>query len=227
MGGPVAEAERNTGESDGNDPQENGAANAAGHQDGDENESSGGEKDLRVGSFAQADEGGGIGDDDFGVAQTDEGDEEADARGGAVLEAIGNAVDDLFADFGESEDEKKQAGKKDDTESGLPGNAAAEDYGVGEVGVEGHPGREGDGIVGPNAHNERGERGGNASGEENAVNGHAGFGEDARVDDDHVGHGHEGGEAGEDFAADSGVIFLEMKDAVEQTVPSLIKGAPL
>ena len=227
MGGPVAEAERNTGESDGNDAEENGAANAAGHQDGNENESSSGEKHLRIGSFAQADKGGGIGDNDFGVAQADEGDEKADTGGGAVLEAIGDAVDDLFADVGEREDKKEQARKKDDAESGLPGNAAAEDDGVSEIGVEGHARSEGDGIVGPNAHNERGERGGNASGEENAVNGHAGFGEDARVDDDHVGHGHEGGEAGKEFAADSGVIFLEMKDAVEQTVPSSIKGAPL
>jgi len=53
---------------------------------------------LRVGNFAETDEGGGVGDNDVGVAQADEGDEEADAGGGIVLEAIGNAVDDLFAD---------------------------------------------------------------------------------------------------------------------------------
>ena len=114
--------------------------------------------------------------------------------------------------------QKEQAGEKDDAEGGLPGDAAAEDDGVGEVGVERHAGSEGDGIVGPESHDERGDRGGNAGGEENALDGHAGFGEDARVDDDDVGHGHESGEAGEEFAADGGVIFFEMKNAFEQTV---------
>src|SRR5947208_4910518 len=218
MGGPVTKAERNTGKGDDDDAEENGAADAAGHQDGDEDESGGGEKDLGVGSFAKPDEGGGIGDDDFCVTQTDEGDEQADAGGRAVLEAIGGADDDLFAHFGEGEEQKKEAGHKDAAESGLPGNDAAENDGVGEVGVEGHAGRESDGIVGPQAHDEGGDRGRNAGGEEDAFDGHAGFREDAWVDDDHVGHGHEGGEAGEQFAADGGVVFFEVKDAVEQTV---------
>src|SRR2546429_5788201 len=162
MLGPVTEAERNTGKGDDDDADENGAADAAGHQDGHEDESGGGEKDLGIGSFAKPDEGGGIGDDDFRITQADEGDEQADAGGGAVLEAIGDAVDDLFAHFGEGEEQKKEAGKKDDAESGLPGNAAAENDGVGGVGGEGHAGRGSDGIVGPQAHDERGDRGRNA-----------------------------------------------------------------
>src|SRR5438094_863598 len=83
--------------------------------------------------------------------------------------------------FGEGEEKKEEAGKKDDAESGLPGHAAAENDGVGEVGVEGHTGRESDGIVGPQSHDERGDRGRNASGKENAVDGHARLREDARV----------------------------------------------
>src|SRR5229473_395954 len=227
MLGPVAEAERDSSEGDGDDADEDGAADAANHQDGDENESGGGETDLRIGNFAEAHEGGGIGDDDVGVAQADEGDEEADAGGGAVLEAIGNAVDDLLADVGEGEEKKEEAGEKNDSERSLPGHAAAEDDGVGEVGVERHARREGDGIVGPEAHDERGDRGGNAGGEENAINGHAGFGEDARVDDDYVGHGHESGQAGEELAPDGGLVFFEMKYAFEQTVSLKQKGAPL
>ena len=218
MRGPLTEAERNSRESDDHDAEENGAGDAARHQDGHENKSGGGEKDLWVGSLAQADEGGRVGDDDFCVTQADEGDEEADACRGAVLEAIGNAVDDLFAHFGEREKEKEEAGEKDDAEGGLPGHAAAQDDGVGEVGVERHAGREGDGKVGPQSHDERGDCRGNAGGEENAFDRHAGFGEDSRVDDDYVSHGHEGGEAGEQFAAHGGVIFFETKDAVEQTV---------
>src|SRR5229473_1214944 len=227
MGRPVAEAERNSGEGDGDDAQEDGAADAPGHQDSNEDEPRGGEANLRVGNFAKADKGGGIGDDYVCVAEADEGDEESDAGGGAVLEAIGNAVDDLFADVGEGEEEKEEAGEKNDSERSLPGHAAAEDDGVGEVGVERHARREGDGIVGPEAHDERGDRGGNAGGEENAINGHAAFGEDARVDDDYVGHGHESGQAGEELAPDGGLVFFEMKYAFEQTVSLKQKGAPL
>src|SRR6266849_6820300 len=137
----------------------------------------------------------GIGDDDVCVAQTDEGDEKADACSGAVLEAIGDAVHDLFADVGEGEEQKEQAGEKDNTESGLPGDAAAKDDGVGEVGVEEHARSEGDGIVGPQPHDQGGDHRRNARGEENSFDGHASFREDARVDDDYVGHGHEGGES--------------------------------
>jgi len=171
---------------------------------------------LRIGEFADPDKRGGIGDDNFCIAQADEGDEESDAGGGAMFQTIGNTVDDLLANFGEGEKKEKEAGEKDDAESGLPGNAAANDDGVGEVGVEGHAGSESDGIVGPDAHDESGGRGGNAGGEEDAIDGHAGFGEDAGIDDDHVGHGHEGGEASEKFATNGGLIFLEMKDALEQ-----------
>ncbi len=96
------------------------------HQNGDENKSSGCEKHLRVGGFAQPDEGGGIGDNDIRVAQANEGDEQADAGGGAVFKAIGNAVDDLFADFGKRQQQKEKSGKEHNAESSLPGHAAAE-----------------------------------------------------------------------------------------------------
>ena len=43
-------------------------------------------------------------------------------------------------------------------------------------------------------------------------------GKNARVDYDNVGHGHERGEAREQFAPDGGVILAEMKDSLEQSV---------
>jgi len=122
----------------------------------------------------------------------------------------------LFADSGESEEKKEQARKKDDTERGLPGNAAAKDNRVSEVGVEGHARSKRDRIVGPQPHDERGDRSGNASGKENALDRHAGFRKDARVDYDHVGHGHESGQSPEQLTANSSVIFFEMKYALEQ-----------
>jgi hypothetical protein len=157
----------------------------------------------------------GIGDDDIGVAQPDERDEQTDAGGGAVFQAIGNAVDDLLANVGEREQQEQHAGKKHDAERGLPRNAAADDDRVGEIGVERHSGREGDGIVGPQAHDQSGERGGNTSGEEHAFDGHSGFGEDSRVHHHDVTHGHERGDAGEQLGADGGFVFAKMEDALE------------
>ena len=76
------------------------------------NKSHGGEKHLRIGGFAEPDERGGIRDDDFGVAHSDERDEEADSRGGAVLQAIGNVVDDVLANIGERQKQKNACRKE-------------------------------------------------------------------------------------------------------------------
>ena len=89
------------------------------------------------------------------------------------------------------------------------------------------PGRERDGVVGPYSHDQRGERGGNARGEQNAFHGHAGFGENARVDDHHISHGGERGQARQQFAANRGVIFPEVKDALEQRAFLLDEDGPL
>src|ERR1700686_5815088 len=109
MRGPVAETERDARQRDGHNSEKNRAANTPCHEDGDEQKSRGGKKHLRVGNFAEANEGCTIGDDNSGVAQTDERDEEANARGGAMFEAIGNAVHELLANIGEGEQQEEQA----------------------------------------------------------------------------------------------------------------------
>ena len=83
---------------------------------------------------------GGGGDDDAGVAQTDEGDEEADASGDGGVELVGNGSDELLADASEGEQEEDDSGEEDGSEGGLPGDSHALDDGVGEVGVEAHAG---------------------------------------------------------------------------------------
>ena len=85
---------------------------------------------------------------------------------------------------------------------------------IGEIGVQRHPGRERDRIVRPEAHDQRRDRRGNARGEEHAFDGHARFGEDARIHDDHVGHGHERRQAGEKLAANRGLVFPKVKYAL-------------
>ena len=115
MIGPVREAERNAGQRDGDDAEQDRAANFARHQDRDDQQTRGGEKYLRIGRFAEADECRGMRDDHLCVAQADEGDEQADAGGGAVFQAVGDTVDDLFADVGEGQQQEERAGEKNDT----------------------------------------------------------------------------------------------------------------
>src|SRR5262249_12710618 len=123
MVGPMGEADRNAGESDGDNAEQDRAGNAAGHEGGGDYQAGRGEQGLRVGSLAESDERGGMGDDHLCVAQPDEGDKQPNAGGGAVFQAIRNAVDDLFADVGESEKQEEQAGEEHDGQSGLPGYA--------------------------------------------------------------------------------------------------------
>jgi hypothetical protein len=122
----------------------------------------------------------------------------------------------LFADVGQGEQEEEQAGEEDHAEGGLPRDAATDHDGVREISVQRHARGESNGVVGPQTHDERGDGGGCAGGEEDAFDGHARFGEDAGIYDHHVSHGHKGGEAGEKFAADGGLIFVEVKEALEQ-----------
>src|SRR5690242_16979137 len=101
--GPVREAEGNSRKCDDEDAEKNCAGDFAGHENGGEKKSNDREEHARIGKFSEADKSGGIGHDETCVAHADEGDEETDASRSAVLEAIGNVVDDALADFGKRE----------------------------------------------------------------------------------------------------------------------------
>ena len=77
-----------------------------------------------------------MGDDDFGVAESNEGNEKANARGRAVLQAVGNAIHNHLADVGEGEQKEERAGDEDHSERRLPGHPAPDDNGIGEVGIQ-------------------------------------------------------------------------------------------
>jgi len=126
-----------------------GAAYAPGHEAGDHQQARRGQDDLRVGDSAQGHVGGGMGDDDLGIAETNERDEQANARRRAVLQAVGNAVHNHLADVGEGEQKEEHAGDENHAERRLPWHSTPNDDGVGEVGIQRHAGRQGDGIVGP------------------------------------------------------------------------------
>lgn len=170
---------------------------------------------MRVTDIAKRDDRGGAGDDDACVAESDEGDEEADASSDGGMKLMGDSGDETLAETGEGEGEKDDPGEEDSAESALPGNAHLEADGIGEVCVEAHAGCEGKGIVGECSHENAPEGRTEAGGGGDCGEGHAGFGEDGRVHEDDVGHRDEGGEAGEDLGAPVGLEAAEAEVVFE------------
>ena len=85
---------------DGEDADEDGAADFFDFQGDHEDEAEEGQRGGGVADVAQADQGVGIGDDKAGVAKADEGDEEADAAGHGGVELVGNGAQNHLADAG-------------------------------------------------------------------------------------------------------------------------------
>jgi hypothetical protein len=110
----------------------------------------------------------------------------------------------------------KSSGEKHDAERRLPRNVHAEANGIGEVGVERHAGRKGDGIIGVKPHHKCGDRGRNARREQNAFLRHPGLRENLWIHDDDVRHRHERGQAAEHFLANRGLIFRQLEIALQQ-----------
>ena len=98
---------------------------------------------MRGAKVAECDSRSGVRDNDASVAESDEGDEEADASADCGVELMGDSCDKTLADAGEGEGEKDDSREKDGAESCLPMDTHAEDDGVGEVGVKAHAGSEG------------------------------------------------------------------------------------
>ena len=109
---------------------------------------------------AQAYKSGRIGHHQFGVAQSDEGDEEADAGGGGMLEAIGSMPLTICSRTRVTVSNRKTTPEKKLTTPWARcahGDVHAQANRVGEVGVERHSRRQRDGIVGVNSHHQRGD----------------------------------------------------------------------
>jgi hypothetical protein len=127
---------------------------------------------------------------------------------------VRNGAQNHLADAGGGEREKDDSGEKDRAEGGLPGDVHLEADGVGEVGVEAHAGRERDGIAGDDAHEDGAEGGERQVAAVTAARGMPVCREDGRVDQDDVGHGQEGGDAGQDLGAPVGPQAREFKIAL-------------
>ena len=120
-------------------------------------------------------------------------------------------MDDPFTDLEDRQPEEDQAGEEHRTQRGLPGVTHGQHHGVGEEGVQAHARCQRDRVVGDQTHDRRADGCRQAGGDEHRAVVHAGLGEDARVDEEDVGHRQEGGDAGQDLGAQRGVVRLELK----------------
>ena len=166
-----------------------------------------------IADIAQANEGSRVADHEAGVAEADEGDEEANAAGDRGVEFMRDRAQDHLADSGGGEREKNDAGKKYRTEGRLPRDVHLEADGVGEIGVEAHAGCERDGIARDNAHQDGAEGRGEAGGRGNSGQRHARSGEDGWIDQHDVGHREKRRYASQDLGAPVGAQMLEFKIA--------------
>ena len=142
-GHPAQDSQHRRGEN----PNQDCAIHLACHQHEHDCKPYAGELRLAIGKAAQADERCRIRHHQLGIAQPHEGDEHPNAPSGGILQAFGNSVDDLFPHARDGENQKKDARKKDNAQSGTPRNVHALANHVGEVGVQRHAWRQRDGIV--------------------------------------------------------------------------------
>ena len=135
----------------------------------------------------------------------------SNAAGDGDLEVAGDGLEELPSDARDGEEKEDEAGVEDEAEGGLPWDLEGAADGEGEEGVDAHARGEGDGVVGEEGHEGRHEGGGEGRGGDEGALVHAGCRKDARVDGEDVGHGGEGGDAGDDLAAGIRAMGLELE----------------
>ena len=154
---------------------------------------------------------------DTGVLQADEGDEQADTHGNASLQGQGNGVENGFTDIGQGQDDEDQTFHEDRQQGDLPAVAEAQHYGVGQVGVQAHAGGQHEGQVGHEGHAAGGDEGGDGRRQQDSGGIHARVAQNAGVDCQDVGHGHEGGQTGHQFRLDGGAVLFQLKNFIKHT----------
>src|SRR5690348_10067165 len=215
----------------GDDAEQQGAAHLARHHQASDEQAGEGDEHDRVVERAELGQAVGVADldggagldggegvelDDVGVGEADEGDEEADAGAGGELDREGDAHDDLLAPGAGDEQQEGEAIQEDEGEGGADGEAARADDGEGEEGVVAEAGGERPGQISPEAHEQRGDDGGEDGADDQRGGVEAGGRHDGRVDEDDVGHRDEGGEAGGELDAVGAAAALRAEGIGEE-----------
>ena len=132
----MAHSQWNSHQRDGDDADQDRAADAPDHQDRDQHHAERRQDHLRIGGFPECHKRGSVRNDDVRVAESHKRDEEADSGGGAVFQAIRYAIDDLLANIREGQDQEKHAGKKNNSKSRLPWHTTSDYDRISEVRVQ-------------------------------------------------------------------------------------------
>ena len=199
------------------DAQQDGAGNAAHAQAGNEQETDAREHGLGPGQVAQGEDGGGTGYNDTAVLQADKPDEQAHPATHGQAQVHGDAVQHPAAQAGNADDDEQHPGKEHRAQSHLPAIAQAADHRVGEECVHAHARRQPHRPVGVQAHDQAGQRRGQAGGNETGALVDARGSHHLRVDEDDVGHGDKGGATRQQLGADFGTVFGEPEAAFQES----------
>ena len=139
------------------------------------------------------------------ILKADHADKQSDTGAHCNAEIPRDAHQHPFSESGDSEYHEQNTCDKHSPQCGLPGISQLSHNGVGEEGVQTHPGREADGPVGVQAHHETRECGSKAGGDEARTLLHPRGGHHLRVHKDDVGHRHKGSQARTQLYADGGI----------------------
>ena len=186
-------------------------------QHGDSKQADARQRGLRRAQIAHAHNSRGVGHNDAGIAQADEGNEQPHARGHRCKQLPGDGIHDQLANPSRRQQQKDAAGYEDAAQRRLPGNAHALDDGKGKVRVQAHARRQGDGIVGNKAHQDAADGRRQAGGGGHRGHWHAGLAQYARVHKYDVGHGKKRSRPGKNLRAPGRSPFLDMEGSLEVT----------
>ncbi len=191
----------------------------------DQKEAQGSQHRSRLLEVAHADDGGRVADHDSGVMQGDQCQKQADTSGNGRTQGQRDAVDDPFTDAKDRQNEEHHRRDEHCTQRYLPAVTHVQDHGIGKEGVQAHARCKGDRVVGDQPHHRRADGGCQAGGDEYRALVHAGFAEDARVDEQDVGHRQESRDARENLGPHVGVVCLELKQPFQHVWLSVTRRA--
>src|SRR5215211_1122159 len=193
------DAEDHTHDTRQQDAQQDAPAHPARHEHEREHEPEERQQNRPLREVAQSHVGVRVGDHDPAVLEPDERDEQPDADRDGELHRHRDGVHDRLAQLGQHEDRNDEALDDDDGHRLLPAQAQAQYQGEGYYGVQAETRGQGHRIVREDAHRYARQRRRHARREEHARNREAGAlgAEDRWVDEDDVGHRHEGRQPGD------------------------------
>ena len=211
LGLPVHQAEDGTERGGSNDAQQNRARNTPGHERSDQEQPRERQHRFRISQIAHGDEGRRTGDNDSGVAQTNQRNEEPDADRDRGVELERNRRNNHAPDAHRGEKQERDSRQKDRAQRRLPWHVHPFDDGVRKIRIQSHAGRQRDGVAREHAHQNAAERGAQTGGSDHSGQRHSGLMQDGRIHEDDVRHGDEGRRSGEDLGPPIGAEFAKFE----------------